>query len=205
MNQSLPSRMRWMLVGWVAVMGSVSYLDRVNISIAGPSIAREFHLSNIQLGWVFSAFAVGYGLFQIGGGWLADRFGPRRILTIGALWWAVFTALTAIVPAGFAARLLVFLLVRFMLGAGESVMYPSSNRWVADWMPTEERGLANGIIFAGVGAGAAVTPPLIASLMSHFGWHSSFYGCAVLGLLAGAGLVPAGPRPSRPAATRQRR
>ncbi len=166
-------------------MGAVSYLDRVNISIAGRSIAEEFHLPNPQLGLVFSAFSVGYGFFQIGGGWLADRFGPRRILTVGAVWWALFTTLTAAVPYGFAGALLFFWTVRFMLGVGESVMYPSSNRWVANWVPTNERGLANGIIFAGVGAGAALTPPIMAAIMIRYGWRESFWACALLGLLAG--------------------
>lgn len=185
MSLALPTRIRWALVFWVALMGAVSYLDRVNISVAGNSIAQEFHLSHPQLGFVFSAFSIGYGFFQIGGGWMADRFGPRRILALGAVWWALFTTLTAAVPYGFAGALLLFWSVRFMLGVGESVMYPSSNRWLANWVPTNERGLANGIIFAGVGAGAAFTPPIIAVIMIHYGWRESFWACALLGLWAG--------------------
>ncbi|MGH9351616.1 MAG: MFS transporter [Terriglobia bacterium] len=180
-----PSHFRWVLVVWIAVIGAISYLDRVNISIAGHTIAQEFHLSNPQLGLVFSAFTVGYMLFQIPGGWLADRFGPRKILTLGALWWAVFTSLTASVPEGIAAALFAFLSVRFLLGVGESVMYPSSNRWLANWIPTAERGLANGIIFAGVGAGAAFTPPIIATIMLRYGWRASFHLCALLGIVGG--------------------
>lgn len=181
-----PSRMRWALVVWIALMGGISYLDRVNISIAGKFIAQDFHLTNPQLGLVFSAFALGYALFQTGGGWLADRWGPRRILTLGAIWWAIFTALTTAVPSTLAGAFILLLMVRFLLGAGESVMYPSSNRWVASWIPTADRGLANGIIFAGVGAGAALTPPLIAAIMIRYGWHLSFTICAAAGLAAGA-------------------
>lgn len=81
-------RVRWMLIAWMLVISAVSYLDRVNISIAGPFIEREFHLDHIRLGWVFSAWVLGYALFQAPSGRLADRFGPRKVLTVGALWWA---------------------------------------------------------------------------------------------------------------------
>ncbi len=180
-----PGHFRWVLVVWIAVIGAISYLDRVNISIAGHAITQEFHLSNPQLGLVFSAFTIGYMLFQIPGGWFADRYGPRKALTLGAIWWAVFTSLTASVPEGIAAALVAFWSVRFLLGVGESVMYPSSNRWLANWIPTAERGLANGIIFAGVGAGAAFTPPIIATIMLRYGWRASFHVCALLGILGG--------------------
>jgi ACS family glucarate transporter-like MFS transporter len=182
---AVATNVRWLQVVWVAVIGAISFLDRVNISIAGHTIAQEFHLSNPQLGMVFSAFTVGYMLFQIPGGRLADRFGPRKILTIGALWWAVFTSLTASVPEGIAAALVAFCSVRFLLGVGESVMYPSSNRWLANWIPTGERGVANSIIFAGVGAGSAFTPPVIAMLMQRYGWRLSFHFCALLGIMGG--------------------
>jgi ACS family glucarate transporter-like MFS transporter len=75
--------MRWALIGWMFAISAIAYLDRVNISIAGHSIQQEFHLDNIQLGWVFSAFVAGYALFQAPGGRLADRFGPRNILALG--------------------------------------------------------------------------------------------------------------------------
>jgi ACS family glucarate transporter-like MFS transporter len=166
-------------------MGAISFLDRVNISIAGHSISQDFHLTDVQLGKVFSAFFIGYGLFQIAGGWAVDRLGPRRVLALGAAWWAAFTALTASFPAGLAQAFLIIWSVRFFLGMGESVMYPSSNRWVANWIPTAERGLANGLIFAGVGAGSAFTPPIIRYVMVHLGWRSAFWVCAVLGLAAG--------------------
>jgi ACS family glucarate transporter-like MFS transporter len=186
MNSPPNSRMRWVLVFWVAAMGAISYIDRVNLSIAGPSIAEEFHLDNTQLGVVFGAFAIGYAISQVGGGWLADRLGPRRTLTLGAVWWALLTSSTGLVPAGLVRAVLVLWSIRFLLGVGEAVMYPSSNRWLANWIPTGERGLANGIIFAGVGAGAALTPPLIATIIVHFGWRESFHLCAFLGLIGGA-------------------
>ena len=180
------TRMRWFLIFWLFVLSAVSYLDRVNISIAGGSIVDAYHLTDVQLGKVFSALVAGYALFQTIGGYLADRYGPRRVLTGGVVWWGIFTALTALVPAGAGSALLLFVTVRFLLGAGESVIYPAANQFVARWIPVRERGIANGWIFAGVGAGAGLSPPLITYVMVHYGWRSSFWVCAVLGLLAGA-------------------
>ena len=180
------SRVRWFLVFWLFVLSAVSYLDRVNISIAGGAIVDAYHLTDVQLGRVFSALVAGYALFQTVGGHLADRYGPRRVLTGGVVWWGIFTALTALVPANIAGALWLFVAVRFLLGAGEAVIYPAANKFVASWIPVRERGIANGWIFAGVGAGAGLTPLLITYLMVHYGWRSSFWVCAAIGLLAGA-------------------
>ncbi|HYK87251.1 MAG TPA: MFS transporter [Acidobacteriota bacterium] len=182
----LRGQWRWILIGWMFAISAISYLDRVNISIAGRSIQQEFHLDNIQLGWIFSAFVLGYALFQAPGGRLADRFGPRKVLTFGTLWWGVFTALTAMVPAGWPSGLVVMLAVRFSLGLGEAVVFPASNRLVAAWIPSQERGLANGLIFAGVGVGAGISPPLITYILTHYGWRWSFWVSALIGLVAGA-------------------
>jgi ACS family glucarate transporter-like MFS transporter len=186
MTASKTSHVRWMLVFWLFVLSAVSFLDRVNISIAGGSIADAYHLSNVQLGKVFSALLVGYALFQTVGGRLADRFGPRRVLAAGVVWWGIFTALTALIPANLAGALFFFVAVRFLLGAGEAVIYPAANQFVARWIPVQERGFANGWIFAGVGAGAGLTPPFITYLMVHYGWRSSFWVCALIGFVAGA-------------------
>jgi ACS family glucarate transporter-like MFS transporter len=177
---------RWLLIFWMFTISAISYLDRVNISIAGRFIQQEFHITDLQLGTVFSAFLVGYAFLQAPAGRLADRFGPRLILTLGTLWWGVFTALTAMVSASMAGLLLVLRSVRFGLGAGEAVLFPASNRMVANWIPAQERGLANGLIFAGVGAGAGVTPPLVTLIVLRYGWRVSFWISAAIGLVAGA-------------------
>ena len=180
-----PGKVRWFLISWLFVLSAVAFLDRVNISIAGGSLAAAFHLSNVELGWVFSAFLAGYAIFQTPGGRLADRFGPRRVLAGGVVWWGIFTALTAVVPSGIRGALLLFISIRFLLGAGEAVVYPASNQFVARWIPLSERGLANGWIFAGVGAGAGLSPPLITYIMLHYGWRTSFWLCAGIGLICG--------------------
>ncbi|HTA48231.1 MAG TPA: MFS transporter [Verrucomicrobiae bacterium] len=185
MNGARTSHIRWFLVFWLFVLSAVSYLDRVNISIAGGSIAEAYHLSDVQLGKVFSAMLVGYALFQTVGGRLADRFGPRRVLAGGVLWWGVFTSLTAMVPAKITGAIFIFVVVRFLLGAGEAVIYPSANQFIARWIPTSERGIANGWIFAGVGAGAGLTPLLITQIMVRYGWRTSFWVCSIIGFAAG--------------------
>src|SRR2546426_8470837 len=186
MTGAKPGYFRWFLVFWLFILSAVAFLDRVNISVAGASIASAYHLTNVQLGTVFSALLWGYALFQTLGRRLADRFGPRRVLTMGVIWWGVFTAMTAAVPASISRALILFVAIRFLLGAGEAVVYPASNQFVARWIPSQERGIANGWIFAGVGAGAGLSPPLITFLMLHYGWRASFCVCAGLGLIVGA-------------------
>ncbi|MBV9301178.1 MAG: MFS transporter [Acidobacteriaceae bacterium] len=179
------SRIRWLLIWWMFLVSAIAYLDRVNISIAGQAIANEFHLDNVHLGWVFSAFVLGYALFQAPGGSLADKIGPRRVLAGGVVWWGLFTAIITFLPVGAKSALLFLIAARFLLGMGEAVVYPASNCVVAAWIPSTERGIANGIIFAGVGFGAGITPPLIGYLMLHQGWRASFWASAILGLIAG--------------------
>ena len=186
MTPQRQTRIRWLLILWLFVLSAVAFLDRVNLSVAGTKLAQEFSISNVQLGLVFSSFLVGYALFQTPAGWLADRFGPRRILTAGVLWWGVFSALTAAIPHGTGSVVAALLFIRFLLGAGEAVMYPAANQFVARWIPRQERGVANGIIFAGVGIGAGITPPLISYIMLHWGWRSCFLMSALVGLAAGA-------------------
>jgi ACS family glucarate transporter-like MFS transporter len=185
MNGARTSHVRWFLVFWLFVLSAVSYLDRVNISIAVGPIAESYHLSDVQMGPVFSAMLFGYALFQTVGGRLADRFGPRRVLAGGVLWWGVFTSLTAMVPAKITGAIFIFVVVRFLLGAGEAVIYPSANQFIARWIPTSERGIANGWIFAGVGAGAGLTPLLITQIMVRYGWRTSFWVCSIIGFAAG--------------------
>lgn len=179
-------RLRWVLIFWMFLMSSIAYLDRVNVSIAGGAIQKDYGLTNIQLGYVFSAFVIGYALFQAPGGRLSDRFGPRLIITLGVIWWGLFTTFTTMVPVGLGISIALLMLVRFLLGIGEAVVYPASNRLVATWIPSAERGVANGFIFAGVGAGAGITPPLITFILVNWGWRWSFYICALIGLAAGA-------------------
>ncbi len=173
------------LVFWIFLLSAVAYLDRINLSIAGPDISREFGLGNVRLGWVMSAFLIGYAASQVLAGWVAVRLGPRRALTLGVLWWGAFTLGTALVPPGMRCALLVLIAVRCALGIGEAIIYPASNQFVAQWIPERERGTVNGAIFAGVGAGAGLTPPLLVTIILNHGWRAAFWFSAAVGVLAG--------------------
>ncbi len=175
---------RYMLVVWIMAISAVSFLDRTNIAIAGVEIGREFHINNTQLGWIFSAFLVGYSVFQIPGGALARRFGPRRVIAVGATWSGIFTFLTASVPAGLTGALMVLILIRFSLAAGEATIFPSSNQFVERWIPLTERGRANGIIFGGVGLGSGLTPVIVTAILLKFGWRASFWFSSLVVLTA---------------------
>jgi MFS transporter, ACS family, glucarate transporter len=180
------TRKRLFLASWLFVLSAISFLDRTNISIAGLQISSEYGLGNQRLGWIFSAFLIGYAGFQVPAGWLASRFGPRLVVALGVVWWGVATALTTLIPPGIAQAVVLLIAIRFALGAGEAVIYPAANQFVARWVPEQERGFINGLIFAGVGAGSGLTPPLLAWFILHYGWRSAFWFSAVVGVLAGA-------------------
>jgi ACS family glucarate transporter-like MFS transporter len=184
---ALPSRypVRKLLVFWLFLLSAIAFMDRTNISIAGPAIQAELGIDNLHLGWVFSAFLLGYAAFQVIGGWMACRFGPRRVLAAGVLWWGVFSALTTIASPRLAHALVVLILIRFSLGAGEAVVYPASNQFVAQWIPVAERGSANGWIFAGVGAGAGLSIPALTWIIGRDGWRACFWFSALAGILVG--------------------
>ncbi|WP_263358503.1 MFS transporter [Acidicapsa ligni] len=179
------TRVRYLLAILLFVLSGIAFLDRTNISIAGLQISAEYGLGNQHLGWIFSAFLIGYAGFQIPAGWLAARYGPRRVLAFGVLWWGVATELTALLPSSMPHAVAVLIAIRFALGAGESVVYPAANQFVAQWIPLRERGFVNGLIFAGVGAGSGLTPPLLTWLITGHGWRAAFWFSAVIGVVAG--------------------
>ncbi|MBA5871344.1 MAG: MFS transporter, partial [Nitrospira sp. CR2.1] len=134
-----------------------------------------------------SAFVFGYALCQIPGGRLGDRWGARVVLACALVWWSLCTVLTAVVAtlplAGLVGTVGALVIVRFLLGVGESVALPNFNRAVADWMPPGQRGLGIGIAIGGIGIGAAITPPLASWVMVNYRWQSVFYLSALIGLV----------------------
>ena len=181
-----PTRVRWRILFLLLLISIVTYIDRVNISVTARHMMPSLGLTDLQMGQIFSAFVFGYALFQVPGGWLGDRWGPRRVLTFAVIWWSIFTALTAIAPtlhlANFIGIMGSLMVVRFLIGIGEAAALPNFNRSVANWHPPQERGLGIGITIGGIGIGSALTPPVTAWIMVNYGWQTAFYAAGLLGL-----------------------
>jgi MFS family permease len=162
----------------LCVMYGITYIDRVNVSTAASVFERDLHLSNTEVGLVFSAFAYPYLVFQVSGGWVADRFGAHRTLTICAIIWATATVLT-----GLAGSLTTLIPARLMLGFGEGATFPAATRAMSDWMPASRRGFAQGITHSCARLGNAVAPPLVALLIVLVSWRGSFIALGILSFL----------------------
>jgi sugar phosphate permease len=175
-----PSATRTVLA-LLCLMYFVTYVDRVNVSTAAGTLQQEFGLSNTQLGFVFSAFAYPYLVFQIIGGWLGDRFGARRTLLLCGLIWASATVLT-----GFAQGFLTLVLARVMLGFGEGATFPAATRAMSNWTSPSSRGFAQGLTHSCARIGNAITPPLVAWLIIALSWRGSF---VVLGVASFAWVL----------------
>lgn len=155
----------------------ITYMDRVVMSAALPVIQKELGLSLITASSFVAAFRWGYALFQLPGGWLGDRIGPRRALSLIVVWWSIFTSATAL--AWNTASMIVF---RFLFGAGEAGAFPIATRSLSRWMLPSERGIAQGVTHAGSRLGAAITPPIVVYLILSYGWRATFVMFGLLGI-----------------------
>ncbi|MBC7783399.1 MAG: MFS transporter [Burkholderiales bacterium] len=166
-----------MLVMVTFSLSVLLYVDRAAISAAAEPIQQSLSLSKKQMGWVLSAFALGYALFQTPGGLLADRYGPRRVLAAITAIWSIFTGLTAA-----AGGYISLLAVRFLFGAGEAGAFPNMARATLSWIPMGERGIVQGINFSGSRLGAAAAMPLAALMIQAIGWRESFVVLMIVGI-----------------------
>ncbi|WP_165235805.1 MFS transporter [Aquisphaera insulae] len=172
-----PTSVRLGVLGFLAAMTFVLYLDRLCIGQAAPLIQRELGISDTWMGVVFSAFSLSYVLFEVPTGRWGDRFGSRGVLTRIVVWWSCFTALT-----GAASGLAMLLAIRFLFGAGEAGALPNSARVLKAWFPESTRGKAQGIITTAMMAGGAVAPPISQALINALGWRWTFASFGLLGL-----------------------
>ena len=181
------SAVRWQMMALITATTILTYLDRLNLSIAGHYIQDEFSFSLKTMGWILSSFLVGYSLSQIPGGYFADRYGPRKVLITAITWWSVLTAATATAPrlplAKWFGVAYSIGIIRCLIGIGESPSSPSYTKVVANWIGYTRRGFGSSFNLFGIGLGGALTPVLITFIMRHWGWRSAFYCCGLLGFL----------------------
>ena len=182
--------MRWRIALLLCGVALVNYFERVNVSVAADPIMKAFHLTQTQMGRVFSAFVVGYAVFQIPGGMLADRFGPRRVLAWSIAFWGVFTFVTGaagrvalLTGAGVLGALIV---TRLLLGICEGPTFPAITRAVVSWFPPSERARANGVAITGISLGSFLTPPVVTWMISKLGWESCFFVSAAVSIVVAA-------------------
>jgi MFS family permease len=173
-----PTHSRHTVLRLIFALAVITYLDRLCISAAMPSIAAEFNLTPDQKGWVFSAFTIAYAAFEIPSGWLGDRFGARLALTRIVLWWSAFTALT-----GAAVGYRSLLVTRFLFGAGEAGAFPNIARAVSRWFPVAEQGRAMSVSFIGLALGSAISPLLVFNLLELHDWRWVFVEFGLIGVL----------------------
>ena len=168
---------RYIVLAFGFTLSVITYIDRVCISAAAPSMAAELGLSKLQMGAVFSAFTLAYAAFEVPSGWWGDVAGARRVLARIVVWWSLFTALT-----GATWNFLSLVACRFLFGAGEAGAFPNCARVFSRWMPATERGLAHGVIFTGSRLGGSLTPYTVVALMAALGWRPTFVVFGGLGL-----------------------
>jgi ACS family glucarate transporter-like MFS transporter len=188
-NPTAIAKTRRLILAMLFGFSFVSYLERVNISIASELMMPALSLSKLQMGYVFSGFLTGYAIFQVPAGMLGDIKGPRFTLAAAGLLWGVATVFTGLIPGFVKGTTAVFLclwIIRFLLGCAEAATYPVGTRAIRNWMPAAQRGFGNSVMFIGSSAATALAGPLISFLMVRFGWRQSFYVSSTVAFLIAA-------------------
>ena len=169
---------RWTILTMLFIAMVINYVDRAALSIAMPFITQEYHLTPSEKGMIFSSFFIGYALFCFVGGYLADRYGPKRVLTVAMSGWSILCGLTAL-----AFNFWSLLIVRALFGVGEGPVSTTANKTVNSWFPIKERARAIGINQAGGPLGGALAGPIVGFLALGLGWRAAFVIIAVVGLI----------------------
>lgn len=166
------------MIFFAVTLSVVTYIDRVAISVVTPSIQKDLGISNKQMGFCLGAFALAYSLFEMPGGFMGDRLGPRRVLLRIVVWWSCFTAAT-----GFVANRFALMTTQFMFGAGEAGCFPNLTRAFHTWLPFKERVRAQGIMWLSARWGGAFTPLLVTWVVAYVGWRHAFPIFGGLGMI----------------------
>ncbi|HUE82476.1 MAG TPA: MFS transporter [Pyrinomonadaceae bacterium] len=175
-KRTVPKRFIFVFFAFTCIL--ISYLDRVNLSVAAPVLMQEYGWSPIMVGTILSAFFWGFSISPLIGGWLADRFGGKHVLGLGALWWSLCTVVTPL-----AAGATAFIVIRALLGAGEGVNAPAIQSLASRWFPIHERTRAVSVYLSGSQVGTIIAFPLSTWLIASFGWQSVFYIYGLVGFI----------------------
>ena len=173
-----PTRVRYWVIVFAATLAVITYIDRVALSFAAPFISKDLGLDSRHMGLAFTAFGVAYAAFEMPGGYLGDRLGPRSVLMRIVLWWSFFTAAT-----GSTFNFLSIVTTQFLFGAGEAGCFPNLTKTFTTWLPAKERVRAQGIMWLSARWGGAFTPPLVALVMGLVGWRHTFQIFGGLGVI----------------------
>jgi ACS family glucarate transporter-like MFS transporter len=174
----LPSRIRTRVTAYALLIAVIMYLDRVCIAQAAPLISADLGLTRVQMGWAFAAFNWAYAIFEVPGGWLGDRIGPRRVLTRVVLWWSFFTAFT-----GWVWNAPSLIVTRALFGAGEAGCFPNLTRIFTTWLPVVAREKVQGLLWFCARWSGAFTPLLVAYILEYVSWRTSFVLFALPGVV----------------------
>ena len=166
------------VLSFLISLSVITYIDRTCISLVASDMKADLKIENDDWGWILSAFALSYAIFELPTGALGDRVGPRKVLTRVVLWWSAFTAIT-----GTATSWLYLLIIRFLFGAGEAGAYPNASIVVARWFPKYEVGKAQAFIWAAGRLGGSLAPWIIIPISASLGWRFSFFAMGILGII----------------------
>jgi MFS transporter, ACS family, glucarate transporter len=175
---STPTRARHIVTLFAVSLAVITYVDRIAIAVATQAISLDLGLTRTQMAWALAVFGWAYALFEIPGGWLGDKIGPRRVLMRIVIWWSFFTAAT-----GWAWSAASLIVVRALFGAGEAGAFPNLTRMLTTWLPKAERDRAQANVWLATRLSGAFTPVLVASLIGLMGWRRTFEVCGVLGVV----------------------
>jgi sugar phosphate permease len=180
-NNQINNKKRHMILALLFLGWCLSYLDRMAMNVGIVEIAKDFNLSPSVMGIVLSSFFAGYALMQLPGGWLADKFGSRKVIAIAILFWSLFTVLT-----GMAWSLMSMIMIRFMFGLGEGGYPAASSKAIADVFPKEERTSAQTIMMSSNSLGGVIAPLIATPLLVWIGWQNLFIAIGILGVFVAA-------------------
>jgi len=173
-----PTRARHVVTTFAVALAIITYIDRVCISQAAPAMRNDLRLTAVEMGWAFSVFSWAYALFEIPGGWLGDRLGPRRVLMRVVIWWSFFTAAT-----GWVWNFASLVVARALFGAGEAGCFPNLTRAFTTWLPARERERAQAILWLSARWGGAFTPLLVVYILDYVTWRRAFEIFGAIGIV----------------------